>query len=215
MIVQPDGKIIVFNGFGRFNGVNRFASIARLNSDGSLDTAFDPGRGISLDGVDDGSGGALNPGFVHSVVLQPDGKIVVVGRFFHIITGPGTSVPRSCVARFNSDGTFDPSFDPGTGALNTLEPANTVVSHAVRQNVGANTGKIVIQGDFDEFDGNFDLDGGMVRLNPDGSFDATFTAGTTTFRPSISGLFVQSDDQVVVFGSFTSTAARHAVVLCA
>ncbi len=203
MIVQPDGKIIVFGGFGRFSGVNRFASIARLNSDGSLDTAFDPGRGISLDGVDDGSGGAVNPGGVLSVVLQPDGKIVVVGRFFHVITGPGTSVLRSCVARFNSDGTLDPSFDPGTGAVNTFDTINSVVSHAVRQNVGANSGKIVIQGDFDQFDDNTNLDG-LVRLNTDGSFDATFTPGVTTSHPSVSGLFVQSDDQVVVFGSFST-----------
>ena len=43
----------------------------------------------------------------------------------------------------------------------------------------------------------------MVRLNSDGSYDPTFTAGDTTFPPSVSGLFVQSDDQIVVFGSFT------------
>ena len=141
MILQPDGKIIFFGSFG---------GIGRLNSDGSVDSSFTIPRRVSLDGLDDGSGNAMNPGAVESAVLQPDGKLIVVGRFFFVITGPGTNVPRSCVTRFNSDGTFDPSFDPGTGALNTLEPADTVVRHAVRQNVGANSGKIIIQGDFDE-----------------------------------------------------------------
>jgi len=204
IVLQTDSKIIIFGYFGSFDGTNRFTSIARLNSDGSLDNSFDPGRGISRDGRDDGSGGALSPGTVNSAVLQPDGKIVLVGQFFHIITGPGTSVSRSCVARFNSDGTFDPSYNPGTGAQNFyVDPSSTFVNYAVRQNMGPHSGKIIIAGYFDGFDDHFDIPG-LVRLNPDGSLDETFNPGVAADSFSVFGLFVQADDQILIFGRFTS-----------
>jgi uncharacterized delta-60 repeat protein len=202
VVPQTDGKIIIAGGFfSRFNGVSRPAAIARLNSSGSLDPSFDPGRGISLDGSDDGNGNAISPGTISSVVLQADGKLVVFGNFFFIITGPGTSVARSCVARFNSDGTFDPSYNPGAGAVNSLGTFNTFVLHAVSQNVGANAGKIIVQGTFDLFDGH--PVHGLARLNTNGSFDSTFDPGTAT-DGGIFGLVVQPDDKVVAFGAFDS-----------
>jgi len=192
MILQPDGKIIFVGSFG---------GIGRLNSDGSLDSGFNVNRRVSFDGLDDGSGNATNPGVVEAAVLQPDGKVVVVGHFFYVITGPGANVERSGVARFNGDGTFDASFNPGTGALKSWDPFFTVVRYAVRQNAGPESGKIVIQGDFDTFDNQ--PAPGFVRLNTDGSLDATFTPGTATFPGWVSGLFIQADDKVVVFGIFT------------
>jgi uncharacterized delta-60 repeat protein len=193
-IVQPDGKIILA---GVSDGL-----IARLNGDGSPDPGFRIQQMLSLDGLDDGSGNATNPGPANYAVLQPDGKIVIVGRFFFIVTGPGTSVARSCIARFNSNGTLDSSFNPGTGANNSSDPINTVVNYAVRQNVGANNGKIIIQGSFDSFAGTSVP--GLVRLNPDGTYDGSFAPGTATFDSLVHGLFVQSDDQVIVFGDFDS-----------
>src|SRR5205085_9255497 len=155
----PDGKIIVAD-----------PGLARLNSDGSLDAGFNPGSVISYDGSSGGNG------FVYAVVLQPDGKVVVFGQFFFIITGPGTNVPRSCIARFNSDGTFDPTYNPGAGAVHSAGTFSTAVYHAARQNLGANAGKIIIAGLFDSFDGH--PVPGLARMNADGSFDASFSPGT-------------------------------------
>ena len=210
--VQADGKIIIAQFFSTVNGINR-AGLARLNSDGSLDADFNPAQVLSINGSDDfpGLGGG---GTVYGFVLQPDGKLVVFGQFFFILTGPGTNVPRSCVARFNSDGTFDPSYDPGSGALQSDASFNTNVNHAARQNLAANAGKIVVSGFFDTFDGH--PAPGLARLNADGSFDSTFTPGTavTSGTGSISGLFVQADDQILAFGYFDSFsgAARHSIV---
>jgi uncharacterized delta-60 repeat protein len=205
--VQPDGKIIIAGFFTNVNGTNR-AGLARLNSDGSLDPGFDPGSVISFDGTSAGGGQ------VYGVVLQPDGKVVVFGQFFFVMTGPGTSVPRSCVARFNSDGTFDPTYNPGGGAAHSLGTFTTFIFHAARQNLGANAGKIVVSGFFETFDGH--PVPGFARMNADGSFDATFTPGTAVDAGtgSISGLFVQSDDQVLAFGYFDSFSgvARHSIV---
>jgi len=62
--VQTDGKIIITGDFTTVLGVTR-NGIARLNTDGTLDTAFDP-----------------NPnGQVSALAVQADGKIVVVGGF--------------------------------------------------------------------------------------------------------------------------------------
>ena len=202
LILQTDGKVIIFGPFDTFGGINRLAGFARLNSNGSLDTGFDPGRGISFDGLDDGNGNATFPGSVNFAVLQADGKIVVTGNFFYVITGPGTNVARSCIARFNSDGSFDPTYDPGDGFVYTLDP--TPPSYVTYGTVAArqSSGKIVVQGSFDTFDGH--PVPGFVRLNTDGSFDGTFDPGTATDLFAVTGLFVQANDQIVVFGSFTS-----------
>lgn len=70
IITKSDGKIIVYGFFTTFNGADR-PGIAQLNGNGSLDS-FNPGRGISIDGLDDGNGNAISSGAVNSVILQPE-----------------------------------------------------------------------------------------------------------------------------------------------
>jgi len=98
--VQPDGKILVAGWFDAVHGMPR-NRIARLNADGSVDNAFNPGTGV------DGSAMAL--------ALQPDGK-VLVGGWFSSING----VPRNNIARLNTDGSLDLSFDPGAGPISDV-----------------------------------------------------------------------------------------------
>ena len=202
MILQPDNKILIFGGFSTVNGVPRFASIARLESNGSLDAAFNPGNVISSDGLDDGAGNATSNGFIQAVVLQPGGKIVVFGQFYFVITGPGVNVTRSCVARFNSDGTFDATYNPGTGFTSLAGPNLASVSYVVRQNIAPNDGKIVVVGDFDGYNGNAAVR--MLRLDANGAYDPTFTPPAAIPLTEIGGLFAQADDQVIVFGLFVT-----------
>jgi uncharacterized delta-60 repeat protein len=108
------------------------------------------------------------------------------------------------VARFNSDGTLDPTFDPGAGTVSEdLGEENNIVFNLARQNIGPDEGKIIIQGSFTLFDNNSAL--GLARLNGDGSFDSTFNPGTASggFQ-SVWGILVQPDDRLVVFGVFNS-----------
>ena len=77
------------------NGVAR-NSIARLNSDGNLDTSFDPGAGAD--------------GPVFALAVQSRGRVLMAGAFTSI---DGVARPR--IARLLSNGTLDASFDPGTG----------------------------------------------------------------------------------------------------
>ncbi len=86
--VQADGKLLIGGDFTQVGGVAR-NRIARLNTDGSLDTAFNPNANNS----------------VEVLVAQPDGTILVGGLFSNI---GGAS--RSRVALLNSDGTAHTGF---------------------------------------------------------------------------------------------------------
>jgi uncharacterized delta-60 repeat protein len=93
--IQSDGKIIIGGSFTSYNGtsINR---IARINTNGTIDTTFTVGTGFN--------------NTVWSLAIMPNGQIIVGGSF---VTFNG--VTRNRIARLNSDGTLDTSWDPGTG----------------------------------------------------------------------------------------------------
>jgi uncharacterized delta-60 repeat protein len=124
MLVQPDGKVLVGGAFERVNGTPRY-SLARLDTNGSLDEAFQPV--LSQESV-----------VIEAIVLQPDGKILVGGNFATI-----GGVMRSDVARLNSDGSIDPAFDTST------RPRRHVLALAQQSD-----GKVVVGGIFGQYDTN-------------------------------------------------------------
>ena len=65
--VQSDGKVLIGGGFTTYNGTSR-GYVARLNSDGSLDTGF-LATGAGADNL------------VTSVAVQSDGKVLIGGSF--------------------------------------------------------------------------------------------------------------------------------------
>ena len=93
--VQSNGRIVISGGI-RISNVSSWG-FARLNSDGSLDSTFDGDGWREL-----GFGGI--PAFVSDALVQPDGKIVGAGP---LGTGPRNVV----LARLNSDGSLDSTFD--------------------------------------------------------------------------------------------------------
>ena len=101
LAVQPDGKILVGGSFtmlgGGGTGTTRAATLGRLNADGSLDTAFNPGAKRTVD----------------TMALQPDGKILVGGDFTTLGGGGTGTTPRNRIGRLNADGSLDATFNPG------------------------------------------------------------------------------------------------------
>ncbi len=93
IVVQPDGKLLV-------NLSNR---VCRLNADGSLDSSFS--AAFSNSGY---------PGSVSEIALQADGKLLVRGYFTSV-----NGIARSQVARLNSNGSLDQSFDVALGQNDT------------------------------------------------------------------------------------------------
>ena len=95
LAIQADGKVIVGGEFNKYNGALR-NKIARLKIDGTLDSTFQVGTGFDWS--------------VTSVALQSNGKIVV-GGYFSSYNGN----PCNNIVRLNTDGTFDHTFNLGSG----------------------------------------------------------------------------------------------------
>jgi uncharacterized delta-60 repeat protein len=173
LAIQIDGKIVIGGEFTTVNGVAR-GRIARLNTDGTLDTGFQNG----LAGANDA---------VYSLALQSDGKVVIGGPFIQV-NGTG----RSCVARLNTNGSLD------TGFLNGLAGAdNTLISLALQSN-----GQVVIGGAFANVNGV--ARGGIARLNADGSLDTSFQNGSAGANGYVYSTAIQKDGKVLIGGDFTT-----------
>jgi uncharacterized delta-60 repeat protein len=151
----PDGKIVIIGGFTSYNGISR-NRIARLNSDGSLDTTFDPGLGIET---------TRTPGSFTAwpVELQSDGKILIAGDFTSY-----NGVPRNGIARLNTDGSLDTTFDPGLGI--NLGGATDLRGLKIYDN------KIYLSGSITSYGGI--TRESIVRINFDGSLDTSFNSGS-------------------------------------
>lgn len=159
---QSDGKILVGGYFTSYKGVPA-AHLVRLNTDGSIDTSF------SLDG--DGF-----DGYVVSIVVQPDGKIIVAEEFGKI-------------TRLNSDGSLDSTFNTGTGGNSTIRSVKL-----------QEDGKILIVGWLTSFNGeavNY-----LARLNPDGSLDSTFAQEGGGLSDAVYSIAIQDDGKYLVTGQF-------------
>ncbi|HEX9963225.1 MAG TPA: delta-60 repeat domain-containing protein, partial [Pyrinomonadaceae bacterium] len=181
--VQPDSKILIGGLFTSLspNGGAAIARnrVARLNADGMGDTMFNPNADDQL----------------YSIAVQSDGKILIGGLFTSLSPNGGAAIARNRVARLNSDGTLDTSFNPN--------PDNNVFSIAVQSD-----GKILIGGAFT----SLSLNGGaavtrnhIARLERDGTLDSTFDPNADVNLISIA---IQSDGKVLVGGAFTSIAGQ-------
>jgi uncharacterized delta-60 repeat protein len=100
LALQPDGKLVLGGGFTSLSpsggGALTRNNIARLNADGSVDTAFNPNA----------SGNVL------ALALQPDGKLVAGGVFTSLAPNGGGAITRNHIVRLNADGSVDTAFDP-------------------------------------------------------------------------------------------------------
>ncbi|MBP6389830.1 MAG: T9SS type A sorting domain-containing protein [Flavobacteriales bacterium] len=175
VIVQPDGKLILTGNMTVFNGV-AVGRIVRLESDGSMDVSFNTGSGFD---------GVVAPG-VMDVALQPDGRMLVSGRF---LTADG--VDRSAIARLNTDGSLDPSFDPGSGCLGYIHKL-------ALQNDGA----IIAVGLFDQADQRPRKT--LVRFDTNGTVDPAYAQGTG-MNGTVHAIAVLPDGAILAGGDFTGT----------
>lgn len=166
--LQPDGRMIVGGFFTQHTRVSR-NGVARLNADGTLDSSFNPGSGAN--------------NTIEVVTLQPDGKVLVGGRFTAF-----NGAALSYIARLNPNGSLDTTFNPA--------PDLFVLAMALQPD-----GKVIVGGAFTSISGtprNY-----VARLNADGSLDYTFdpVAGPDWY---VFALTLQSDGKVVIGGVFSS-----------
>ena len=222
--VQPDGKIVIGGTFTSFNGTgsNR---IARLNSNGTLDTSFAIGTGFNSS--------------VWAVFTQPDGKIWVGGAFSSYNARQARSV-----IRLNTDGTIDTTFNMLVVPLGGVSVVNLQKDGRVLIGAGLNfvnsvewrygiaqlyndgrldtkynphnynftdnsavitdiyvrpNGKIVLVGNLKINNVNKHI----AVTNPDGTFDTSFDSGTDADN-SIFKLVPLPDGKMLISGNFTT-----------
>lgn len=204
IMLQPDGKIVVA-GTADFNpdvpGSGLDFALARYNSSGTLDGSFGKGGKVVFDFF--GSFDQAN-----AAVLQPDGKIIVVGSASY------DSFNRDigfALARFNADGSTDLGFGTGgkqiTDFFGAGAQANGVVLQADDKFVVAGTAS-------DSATRPVATDIALARYNADGSLDTGFGTGGETAIPFSdsateqgNALALTADGKIVVAGAAFKTFA--------
>lgn len=179
VLAQGDGKIVVA---GR---ANVDFGLVRMLGSGALDNSFGSGGKV----VTDFASGSFD--YAEAAALQGDGKIVMVGY------GPGTGGTDFALARYQTDGTLDPTFGTG-GKLTTAVGSGTTGDYPYA--VGVQTdGRIVVAGDSShEF--------ALTRYLANGTLDNSFgTSGKTivsigAHEDIAKGLAVQPDGRIAVAG---------------
>lgn len=158
LAADGSGDIYVGGTFGSYDG-NDSRNIIRLNSDGTVDTAFAVGSGFS----------SASSSSVESIAPAADGSgAIYVGGFFEDYNGTACNH----VIRLNADGTVDTVFATGSGFDNSV---TAVVA------TGDGSGDIYVGGGFTSYNGTACED--MIRLNSDGTVDSAFSAGTGFSSP--------------------------------
>jgi uncharacterized delta-60 repeat protein len=190
--LQSDNKVIIGGTFSQVSGVT-CGGIVRLTTGGTIDNTFQ----LSGFNVSNSTG-------VFGLAVDSSGKIICGGRF---TTYSGASVGGD-IARLNTNGTYDSTFDVGSGITGTSQ---TVID------VTPTNGKYFVTGVFDNFNGS--SVGSLMRLNNDGSLDTTFNTGTgigydtnAFSAPS----YIQSDgnyNMAGVFSDYDGTPTTNMIVL--
>jgi uncharacterized delta-60 repeat protein len=162
--LTSNGKLLIGGTF--WSQPDRF--VARVNSDGMIDASFKSGLKLNF---------SMEAG-ISVLAVQPDGKVLVGGNF-------DTDAGFSFLARLNTDGSVDGTFNRQNGAI--LYPNAIVV---------LDDGKILVGGTADASGRGF-----VRRLNADGSVDSTFAE--VALDRAAEAVAIDGAGRIVFGGSFT------------
>ena len=186
--VQTDGKIIVAGTSTNSSSGEDF-TLARYNSDGTLDTTFSTDGMVTTDFFGDSDGG-------YAIALQPDGKIVVAGNAYDA----GWYRDHFALARYNSDGTLDTTF----GGDGKVAIEISIYGDQVRAVILQPDGKIVLAGYSNTRYAGWNF--ALARFTSTGSLDTTFGSGgivTTSIGTDSDRAYavaLQPDGKIVMTG---------------
>jgi uncharacterized delta-60 repeat protein len=144
---------------------------------GKVDVAFNI--------FDDGLQGDGFDNTVRTVSLQADGKLIVGGDFLNF-----NGAVTSYLCRLFPDGSKDTSFGSGSGFNGKIYCSLLLPD-----------GKIILGGSFTAFNGS--TVGRLIRLNSDGTFDATFNTALAVNTGIVHNVALQTDGSIIIVGSFT------------
>jgi uncharacterized delta-60 repeat protein len=184
--IQPDGKILAA-GYS-FDGTRINATVARYNPTGTLDASFGS-EGVATAPVGNDSSVA------RSILVQPDGKIVVGGQ-----SGAAFATTDFLLVRFNADGTLDSGF----GAAGIMKFPIGTNADIIQEIALQPDGKIVAAG-YSVVNSVYQT--AIARVGTDGTLDSGFGNGgkiltQATFGDNLAqSVGIQPDGKIVVAGS--------------
>lgn len=187
-VTLPDGAVMVTGSFWQVAGVDR-SGVARLDSTGAPDPAFEPGDGLA----------PAEDAFGNMLAVQADGRVLVAGQFEEI-----AGVRRHCLARLLADGKVDPTF------LSTNSQFE--FGGCVRAIAPLRDGGVLVGGQFERVNGG--RRHALARLNAHGGLVESFDVGLDR-GAVIHAVAVRSDGRVLVGGEFERVGdAERANVAC-
>lgn len=168
-IVGYNDKLYMTGSFTNYGPLPGESSIISLNMDGSVNTTFNIGTGLTT---------------------QIRGDIAAYDNKIYLLTPYGTSYNGTSltanITRLNLDGSIDTLFNPGTGIQYTEIPTQ-VFPDAIQIDA---TG-IYVTGEFNEYNGNSAW--GLVKINLDGSYNSTFN---TTLPDTFTNVDIGSNNRI-------------------
>lgn len=184
--IQSDGSVFAA-GFTMSGNYMDFA-VAKYTPSGFLDSTFN-GDGIAITPI------YSNSEFASKVLIQADGKIVVLGSTMQ------NNDYDFAIVRYNSDGSYDTSFN-GNGFVTPYFSGN--FNEYGNTGILQNDGKILLAGMNNSAFNDFIVG----RINTDGNIDNTFGAngftvtdfGTSTDFGEATDLTLQPDNKIIVAG---------------
>jgi uncharacterized delta-60 repeat protein len=190
LAIQPNGEIITAGATQSFqSGYVNFVQVARVESNGTLDTSFGTGgfttsTAILFTPYDVSAAQAV------ALALQKNGSILVASSYFNLM------------ARFTGSGQLDTTF--GTAGLVNLANPGPNFTTAPTQIAVQSNGKILVASGSIAPVAQVQA-GTISRYNTNGSLDTTFgSSGSTASIASASALLVQTNGDIVIAGSLTS-----------
>jgi uncharacterized delta-60 repeat protein len=172
---QSDGKLLVGGGIQTYSGSSAFQPwFTRLNTDGTLDTTFNQGTGFNS--------------LPQAMVTQSDGKIIVGGQFTSY-----SGSTRNRIARLNSNGTYDSTFNIGTGFDNQIQSLEIL-----------SNGDIIVGGSFTNYKSTATSKNYLFLISSSGENNTSLNIGTAGFNSNPTCFATQSDGKIVVGGNFTT-----------
>ena len=186
---QPDGKLVA-SGTAAIDG-NYQVLLARFNANGRLDRSFGGGDGVTFTDIlpRDENG--------FDVALQRDGKIVVSGNILGE-DADGNGYDGFLFLRYHKNGTLDKTFSQNGWTAYNSGGAGSLGRGVVVQP----DGKIVGAG-YGSPSGQSGRGFMLVRLNPNGSLDETFSGdGIATAMIGAAGLSEAEDVALMSDGRF-------------
>jgi uncharacterized delta-60 repeat protein len=202
VVVQPDSRVVVAG--GRSDSASDDFVLARYTTKGALDSSFDGDGKVATD-FDDGLDLASD------VEVQGDGKLVAAGRSF--LGEQEADGSDFAVARYNRDGSLDPTFGEGGKVLTTFEFSGIAGASAVLIQAD---GKIVAGG---STGGGLESDFALVRYLANGELDPSFGDGGRVSTPIsnvtdwLLALALQPDGKLVAAGYSYESLSRGRIAL--